>query len=142
MDERPLPQYATLAAAFWAVFAAFVAANRDRLPERVSAGDLARIAISSYKLSRVITKEDVGAFVRAPVTEDPEAQRPKREGMARVLGELLTCPYCIGLWIASALSYSLVLYPRETRFATTIFSAYGVTDFLNAAFVRLRGSSS
>jgi hypothetical protein len=142
MDDRPLPQYATLSAAFWTVFAAFVAANRDRLPERVTAGDLARIAIASYKLSRIITKEDVAAFVRAPVTEDAEGQRPKPRGMARVLGELVTCPYCIGLWIASALSYSLVLYPRETRFATTIFSAYGITDFLNAAFVRLRGSAT
>jgi len=26
----------------------------------------------------------------------------------------------------------------ETRFATTIFRAHGITDFLNAGFVRLR----
>ncbi len=139
MQERPLPQYATLAAAFWAIFAAFLAANRDRLPERVELGDLGRIALSTYKLSRVLTTEDVTAFVRAPVTEDPEAREPKREGMARVLGELVTCPYCVGLWITSALSYSLVRFPRETRFATSIFAAYAVSDFLNASFVRLRG---
>jgi hypothetical protein len=61
--------------------------------------------------------------------------------MARVLGELLTCPYCIGLWITSALAYGQVRFPRETRFFTGIFASYALTDFLNAAFVRLRGSS-
>ena len=140
-EERPLPEYAALAGVFWAVFAVFMVTNRHRLPERVRSGDIVRIALSSYKLSRVITKEDVAAFVRAPVTEDPDAQKPKREGMARVLGELVTCPYCIGLWIASGLSYAHVLFPRESRFATSIFSAYAITDFLNAGFARLRGSS-
>ena len=139
-DERPLPEYATLAAAFWLVFAAFLASSRDRLPERFRVTDVGAIALSSYKLSRLITKEDVTAFVRAPVTEDPDATQPKREGMARVIGELLTCPYCIGLWITSGLAYGHVLFPRETRFFTAIFGSYAVSDFLNAAFVRLRKS--
>ena len=141
MEERPLPEYAALTAGFWTVFLGFVVTNRDRIPERIPFGDLARVALATYKISRVLTKEDVTAFVRAPVTEDAEAQEPKREGMARVLGELLTCPYCVGLWIASTLSYSLVRFPRETRFATTIFGAYALTDFLHAGFVRLKGGS-
>lgn len=141
MEERPLPEYATLTAAFWAVFLGFVLTNRDRIPERIPFDDLGRVALASYKISRVLTKEEVTAFVRAPVTEDAEAQQPKREGMARVLGELLTCPYCVGLWIASTISFSLVRFPRETRFATTIFGAYALSDFLHAGFVRLRGDS-
>jgi Protein of unknown function (DUF1360) len=141
MEERPLPEYATLTAAFWAVFLGFVLTNRGRIPERIPFDDFARIALASYKISRVLTKEEVTSFVRAPVTEDAEAQEPKPEGMARVLGELLTCPYCVGLWIASTLSYSLVRFPRETRFATTIFGAYALSDFLHAGFVRLRGDN-
>ena len=140
MEERPLPQYATLATSWWAVFFAFVLANRRRLPETVPYGDIARVALASYKMSRVVAKEDVTSFVRAPVTEDPDAKTPKRTGMARVLGELVTCPYCLGLWLASAFSYSLVLFPRQTRFATTIFSAYGIADFLHAGFTKLRQS--
>ncbi|MBA2537131.1 MAG: DUF1360 domain-containing protein [Actinobacteria bacterium] len=100
--------------------------------------DLALIALSTYKLSRLITKEDVTAFVRAPVTDDPEAQQPKPHGMGRVLGELVTCPYCIGLWISSGLAGAHVVAPRETRFFTTIFGSYAVSDFLHAGFVRLK----
>jgi hypothetical protein len=137
-EERPIHEYATLAGAFWAVFAVFLAANRDRLPDRIPPTDLAGIALSTYKLSRLITKEDVTAFVRAPVTEDPEAQQPKPGGMTRVLGELVTCPYCIGLWIASGLSYGHVAFPRETRLVTTVFGSYAVSDFLHAGFVWLK----
>jgi hypothetical protein len=137
-DARPLGEYAGLAGAFWALFALFVATSRDRLPDRIGPGDTVRIALATYKLARLITKDEVTSFVRAPVTEDEDAQEPAREGARRALGELLTCPYCIGLWIASGLSYAQVLAPRETRFATTIFSAHAVSDFLHAGFVRLR----
>jgi hypothetical protein len=137
-DERPLPEYAALAGAFWLVFAAFLATSRNRLPERPRLADVGLIALSSYKLARVIAKDDVTAFVRAPVTEDAEATQPKPEGMARVVGELLTCPYCIGLWISAGLSYGQVVFPRETRFFNTIFGSYAITDFLHAGFVRLR----
>ncbi len=138
VGERPLPEYATLTAAFWAVFAVFLAAARDRVPERVGFGDVLRIALSSYKLSRVVSKDEVAAFIRAPVTEDPEAKRPKRHGMQAAVGELLTCPYCLGLWFAAGFTYALAAFPREARFATTIFSAHAITDFLNAGFVALR----
>ena len=141
-DERPLSEYAALAGAFWTLFAGFLLTSRDRLPDRVAPTDVAAIALSTYKLSRLITKEDVTAFVRAPVTEDAGARQPKRGGMARVLGELVTCPYCIGLWIATGLSYGHVLFPRETRFLTTVFSSYAVSDFLHAGFVRLKEAGS
>jgi hypothetical protein len=137
MEERPLPEYAALAGAFGAALGAFLLLANGRLPNRVSFTDTARIGLASYKLGRLIAKDPVTSFVRAPVTDDPDATEPKPEGAARALGELVTCPHCIGLWIASGLSYSLVLFPRQTRLVTTIFSAQAVADFLNAAFVRL-----
>ncbi len=137
-ERRPLVEYATLTTAFWAVFALFVLAAGRRIPARMGTGDVVRIAVASYKMSRVVSKDEVTAFLRAPVTEDPEATQPKKEGMAAALGELVTCPYCLGLWFASGLAYAHVLAPRQARFATAIFSAYGLTDFLQAGFVRLR----
>jgi hypothetical protein len=140
VEERPLTEYATLTTAFWAVFAGFVAVAGRRIPERLPAGDLVRIALAAYKMSRVVAKDEVTTFIRAPVTEDPEARQPKKEGMAAVLGELVTCPYCLGLWFCSALGFAHVVAPRQARFATSIFAAYAVTDFLHAGFTRLRGS--
>jgi hypothetical protein len=84
-------------------------------------------------------KDEVTSWVRAPVTRDADASETKPEGVERVLGELVTCPYCVSLWTASGLSYALVLYPRQTRVVATIFGAQAVADFLNAAFVKLKG---
>lgn len=137
-DEQPLLQYAALAGTFGAVLGGFLLLAGRRLPERVSLSDTVRIGLASYKLGRLVAKDRVTTFVRAPVTEDEEGTEPKPEGAARALGELVTCPYCIGLWFACGLSYALVLLPRQTRLVTTIFSAQAVADFLNAAFVKLR----
>jgi Protein of unknown function (DUF1360) len=137
-DERPLPEYAALAATFGTVLAAFLVIARRRLPERVSLTDTVRIGLASYKIGRLVAKDPVTTFVRAPVTEDPDATEPKREGPARALGELVTCPYCVGLWVASGFAYSLVLFPRQTRLVASIFGGQAVADFLNAAFVRLQ----
>ena len=141
-DERPLPQYATLAGVYGAALAGFLVLARNRLPQRIGFGDIARVGLASYKLGRLIAKDEVTAFVRAPVTESDESgeEEPKGEGVQRMLGELVTCPYCIGVWVAAGLTYGLVLWPRQTRVVTTIFGAQAVADFLNAGFVRLRAS--
>lgn len=136
--SRPLPEYATLVTVFSGAVGAFLVLARRRLPQSIGFGDLVRIGLGSYKIGRLIARDDVTAFVRAPVTRDEETQEPEREGMARALGELLTCPYCIGFWAAAGLTCSLVLFPRQTRFATTILGAQAVADFLNAAFVKTR----
>jgi hypothetical protein len=101
---------------------------------------MARIGLASYKLGRLVAKDEVDGLHPGPVTEGQESgeEEPKGEGLERALGELVTCPYCIGLWLAAGLSCSLVLFPRETRFVTTIFGAQAVADFLNAGFVKAK----
>jgi hypothetical protein len=134
---RPLPEYATLSTVFMGALGAFTVLAGNRLPARIGFGDVARVGIASYKLGRLVAKDEVTSFVRAPVTQDEETSEPEPEGWRRVLGELVTCPYCVGLWISAGLSSSLVLFPRQTRFATTVFAAQAVADFLNAGFVKL-----
>ncbi len=139
-DERPLPEYAAVTTVFAAALGGFLLVARNRLPERVGFGDVVRVGLASYKVGRLVAKDEVTAFIRAPVTvgEASGEEEPKPEGFPRVLGELLTCPYCVGLWIAAGFSGALVLFPRETRFVTTIFGGQAVADFLNAAFTRTR----
>lgn len=139
-SARPLPEYATLVTAFSAALGGFLVLGRNRVPERIGLGDLARVGVASYKIGRLVAKDEVTSWVRAPVTRDEEAQEPEREGMARALGELVTCPYCIGLWVSAGLTAALAVRPRETRLVTTVFAAQAVADFLNAAFVRVRDS--
>jgi len=135
-EERPpLAAYATFAAIFHAAMAAAVASakrsGRD-LPERVHAGDIALIGIASYQLSRLIAKKKVTAFVRAPFTE-LEGKGGPAELEERALGELLICPYCLGLWASGGFHAGLLFAPRATRFSASVLTAMSISDFLQIA---------
>jgi Protein of unknown function (DUF1360) len=138
-ETKPLHEYATLTGVFTGVLGGFLLVAGRRLPDRVGWSDVARVALASYKVGRLVAKERVTKFVRAPVTQDEEATEPEPVGWRRALGELLTCPHCVGLWTAAGFSYGLVLFPRQTRFVTAIFAAQAIADFLNSAYIKTRG---
>lgn len=143
-DERPpLVAYAIFAAVFHGAMAgAVVAARRSGrgLPQRVDAGDIVLVGTASYKLSRLISKKKVTAFVRAPFTElegkggpAEVEERPRGTGIRRAVGELLVCPYCLGLWVSGAFHAGLLFAPRATRFSASVLTALAISDFLQVA---------
>ena len=117
--------------------------SKESLPERVEPKDLALFAIATQKLSRVITKDKVTTAFRAPFTEvegkggaGELEERPKGRGLRRAVGELLTCPFCIGTWIASGFIYGYIFSPRVTRTVASIFAVSGIADFLQQLYVK------
>ena len=82
----PFRTYAALATVFNTGFGgALLAAKRSgRLPERIENRDVVLIGIASHKLSRLVSKDKVTAFLRAPFTEyQGRAARPRsRSGPA------------------------------------------------------------
>ena len=139
----PFRMYAGLTAVFNAGFAgALYAARRQRrLPERISTQDLMLIGTASHKLSRLVAKDKVTSFVRAPFTEyqgrggPAEVEERAREGEVRgAIGELLICPYCLGLWAAGAFHVGLIFAPRVTRVVASTLTALTMSDFLQIAY--------
>jgi hypothetical protein len=97
--------------------------------------------VPTHKVSRLITKDKVTSVVRAPFTEFQEKggpaeveERARGTGVRKVIGELLICPYCLGLWVAAGFSVGLLFAPRLTRFVATVFSALTISDFLQIAY--------
>ena len=114
--------------------------GRD-LPEHVEAGDVVLIGTASYQLSRLISKKKVTSFVRAPFTElegkgGPAEleERPRGSGLRRAMGELLVCPYCLGLWASGGFHAGLLFAPRTTRFSASVLTAMSISDFLQLAY--------
>ena len=142
--ERPaLSSYAAFSA-LWAggLVAALVAARRSgrELPAP-TAGDVLLVGTASHKLSRLVAKEKIAAFMRAPFTEyqgpgGPAEleERPRGRGLRRSVGELLVCPYCLGVWMATTLELGLVFAPRVTRLLASTFTALAISDFLQIAY--------
>ena len=144
-EERPpFGTYALFAATFNVAMAVAVASARRsgrELPARVGAYDLALIGTASHKLSRLIAKDKITSFVRAPFTEfegkggpAEVEERARGTGVRRVLGELLICPYCLGLWASGAFHAGLLFAPRTTRFGASVLTALTISDFLQIAY--------
>lgn len=118
---------------------------RKELPERIAPYDLLILGAASYRLSRIITKERVAAPLRSPVTKQSfddsgltNQEQPRGEGAERVLGELVTCPFCVGSWVAAGFTYSLVLAPRHTRFIAGILAVDAASGLLHCVFSKMR----
>jgi Protein of unknown function (DUF1360) len=144
-EERPpFISYAGVAGVFTAVVgAALIAARRSgrELPPEVNTRDLVLIGTASHKLSRLISKDKVTSFLRAPFTEYQGSggpseleESPRGHGARKAVGELIACPYCVGLWVAAALHVGLIFSPRFTRFAASTFAALTISDFLQIGY--------
>ena len=142
-DRPPFRTYATMASIFNVGFSgALLAAKRSgRLPERVAPGDVILLGTASHKLSRLLAKDKITAFLRAPFTEyqgrggpAEVEERARGEGVRRALGELLICPYCLGLWTSGAFHAGLLFAPRATRVVASTLTALTLSDFLQIAY--------
>ena len=92
---------------------ALLVRRRDSTPT-VEARDVIVLAAATNKLARLGTQEKVTEPLRAPFTEpveEPDGTRyeqPQRRGARRAVGELVTCPFCLSVWIATALTGALL----------------------------------
>lgn len=147
LDEHPLGGYAMLMGGFSAVaggFAAWMSRSGREFPERFDGRDLALITLATHKASRLLAKDRVTRPVRAPFTsfqEDSGAgeveERARGTGLRRAIGELLVCPYCLGMWVASILAAGMTLAPRQTRWVASVLSAHLGADVLQVAYRKL-----
>ena len=147
-DAHRITGYLTAMSVFGASVAtsALAARARDRsLPERYAVLDLVLGAIATHKFARLVSKDGVTTPLRAPFTEFEEnigsaevAERPKEGRFTHVAGELLTCPFCLAPWIATAYVAGLTHAPRQARAWAAVFSLVGASDFLQHAYAHLR----
>lgn len=136
--------YGLLMGAYAAATGAFLAwrhASGRGLPERFDAGDLVTVGIATHKTSRLIAKDKVTIPIRAPFTEfegegapSELSEKPAGTGLRRTIGELVACPYCLDMWVATGYAAGLVAAPRTTRFVTGVFSTVAIADFLQVAY--------
>jgi hypothetical protein len=145
-DEMPLGGYAVLLVAWAAGFgAAGVRLARRRAIPHVRGADLALLGIATHKITRIVTKDWVTAPLRAPFTTYRESagsgevrEKSRGTGLRRAVGDLLTCEYCTGPWVAGALVAAWGNAPRVARAFASLFAAVAISDFLHEGYETLR----
>jgi Protein of unknown function (DUF1360) len=139
-QPTPLLGHALLAGTFFGGLGTAVLTARRagvRLPERFAASDLALAAVATAKLARIVTRDRVTDFMRAPFTElegsgghGEVEEKPRGSGLRRSVGELVVCPYCISMWIAAGFSAGLITAPRATRSVAATLAVVEAADMV------------
>ena len=147
-EQAPLRDYAGLIVLFTVVVGGFLASKKRSLPEKIALSDLLLLGLATQKMSRVITKSRVTGAVRAPFTRYEGSagageveERPRGTGLRRAIGELVSCPFCMGTWIAFAGIAGLVCHPRLTRALASIFAVGSIADFVQQGYCRIKESN-
>src|SRR4051812_30611335 len=145
-EHRPLGGYLVAMGAFGTLTASLAAAVKvfgRPVPARPAFADVVLLSIATHKLSRLLAKDAVTSPLRAPFTRYAEAAgaaelneevRDQGSPIRHGIGELVTCPFCLAVWVATGLVGGLVLAPRLTRLAAATLTATAASDFLQMAY--------
>jgi hypothetical protein len=145
-EHRPLDGYLVTMGGFGALAGSLAVAAKVThrpVPDRPATADVVLISIATHKLSRLLAKDSITSALRAPFTRyaapggSGEVNEEVRDGGSSVrhsVGELVTCPFCLAVWVATGLTGGLVLAPKLTRLAATALTAVAVSDFLQMAY--------
>jgi hypothetical protein len=152
-EQRPLGGYVVVMAVFGAILsgaAGLAFATGRRLPEGIGPWDLLLIAAGTHKLSRTLTKDAVTSPLRAPFTRYQDTGGPAevmeevrhRDGLRHSIGELITCPFCLDVWIAAGFTIGLVFAPRLTKLVAAALTAVTGADFLHLLYAKAQEAGS
>lgn len=146
-DERPLTGYALLASGYSGatLLAGALLAARGRRAEAPSSGDLALLTTATFMLTHTATKDSVTSFVRSPFTtfEGPAGpgqvtESPRGGAVRHAMGELITCPFCLSQWVATALVAGYAAAPGATRWVATTMTVVAGANVLQTSYALLQ----
>src|SRR5437762_8680156 len=117
----------------WIFFLLLMVALNHPWPRAIGGIDLLLLSLATFRLTELVTEEKVMRALRAPFCECIEVTKPDGTvvedevpaggGIRRTVGELILCPWCAGVWVATFLSYFWILLPGV---AHTVLIAFGV----------------
>jgi hypothetical protein len=133
--------YLTLVGIFLGLFAAFSRRERDaKRALDLAPFDLAMLGLATYRAGRLAAYDRVTEPLRAPFTETvPDEYGADQNvvaegsGVRKAIGALVSCPTCMGTWVAAGLVYGLRVAPVPTRLFLGFMSATGPAELIDGA---------
>jgi hypothetical protein len=146
--HQPLGGYMLASGSYASFVAAVMVLARRRRPRHgvtLGAGDLVLLSIATHKASRLLSKDAVTSFVRAPLTrfvgpagEAEVNESVRASGEWRALGELVSCPFCLDVWTGTLFGTAFFFAPVAARWAASVLAAAAGADYLNLAYSALK----
>jgi hypothetical protein len=116
------------------------------LPDRSHLTDVLVGGLATHKLSRLVARGSVTSPLRAPFAEHDRATGAAEHvdsargssGVRHTVGELITCPFCVSVWLGTGYVGALALSPRLARAGAAAFGVVAVSDWLHLGYEILR----
>jgi len=131
--------YAAVNVVWAGLLTALLRATRDGGKDGPSPSELPVLGLATFAVTKALAKEKVGVWAREPLVEDDGAEKrqPRGRGLRYVLGELVTCPRCLGTWGSLGLVGLRVARPREGRIVAGVLATAAINDLLQSGFTLL-----
>lgn len=111
--------------------------------------DLLLLGVAVHASTHMVARDRVLAPLRSPFTQFEKVagagevdERVAASGARKAIGELLTCPYCLGPWATLVLGSVLVASPLAGRLLCGGLAAVAVSNVLHQLYALLRERSS
>ncbi len=120
------------------------AGSRDRRGLAADPIEIGLTGLAAHRIGRMIAFEKVAEPLREPFTatvpdgsgaDDTVVARGR--GLQWALGELLSCPICVGTWAALGLSIGRLILPGPTRFVIRVLAIAGLAELNHVVVERL-----
>ena len=91
-----------------------------RLPTSIRPFDFALLGLAAARLTDIISTDQIMEWLRRPFVKmetteiagrEVETRTGRGRGLKKVIGDLLSCPWCVGVWVAASLTYAYYLMP-------------------------------
>ena len=110
-------------------------ADLGKVSAHVTPFSLAVIGLATFRMANIVANEQVTKVFRAPFVnvqekEDGDEEEPKPTGWKGMVGSLLYCASCSGVWVATGFAYCLMLAPEFAFFAAVPFALSAIERFL------------
>jgi hypothetical protein len=123
-----------------------VGALRGTDGRRITPYELLLMTAGTHKLTRLVSKDAVTSPLRMPFTRYRESGGPaevmedvREKGQLRhAVGELVSCPFCLAVWVATGFSIGFLFAPRVTRLAASALTAIAGSDYLQLIYAYLQ----
>lgn len=140
--------YLSLIGLFTGLYGAVVLRKRRNLEDfRIAPTDLALLGLATYRAGRLAAYDRVTEPIRAPITETVPDEYDAGEnvvaegaGVQKALGELISCPTCVGTWAAAGMLYGMQIAPGPTRLFAGILAVSGLAEILDSGVEALTWS--
>lgn len=108
--------------------------------------DFFLLALAVFRLTRLVVFDKITEFLRRPFFDEVEETEngtievyyvPKKSGVKKFFGELLSCYWCTGIWVSAGLVALEYFLPIAAELLILLLAAAGFAAILETIVLRL-----